>query len=206
MLVGLNVFIVNCRDGQLVTHPGSIYAYGGPILYLCLQILFLFWVILRLEGSHSLFHWHRKDKENDSENEMRRIVQEATDEKQRVETSESDLLRVLHLTKEFGSNTAVQDVSFGTTQGEVLALLGPNGAGKSTIINMIRGELLPDSGTILLNGIDVVKQVRLARKYLGGRSSLYITGEVLTEKNSLSTIRCLRPYDNTRASGVLRPR
>ena len=100
---------------------------------------------------------------------MRNITQEIDDEKNRVETSESDLLRVLHLSKSFGSSIAVDDVSFGIGPGEIFAVLGPNGAGKSTIVNMIRGELNPDHGRILLQGIDIVKQRRLGQKYLGSK-------------------------------------
>lgn len=53
---------------------------------------------------------------------------------------------------------AVNDVSFQVNQGEILGLLGPNGAGKSTTIKMICGLLIPDSGTVIVNGIDVQKQ------------------------------------------------
>ena len=168
MLVGLNVYIVNCRDGQLLTHPASIYAYGGPILYLCIQICFFFWLILWLEGNHTFWKLRREEREGNAELEMRHVIQEVKDENRRVQTSESDLLRLLRLTKTFGTNLAVDEVSFGIQRGEILALLGPNGAGKSTIINMIRGELVPDGGTILLQDIDIVKKLRLGRKYLGG--------------------------------------
>lgn len=177
MFVGLNVYIVNCRDGQLVSYPGSIYAYGGPIFYLCIQIVFFFWLLFWLEGSHSLPV--RYQKHDDAEHEMHTVIKEIDDEKNRVETSESDLLRVLHLTKSFGSNVAVDDISFGISQGEIFAVLGPNGAGKSTIINMIRGELVPDHGRILLQGIDIVKQRRLGQKHLGGKPNQ--THQILEE-------------------------
>jgi ATP-binding cassette subfamily A (ABC1) protein 3 len=170
MLIGLNVFIINCRDGQYVSYPGSIYAYGGPIFYLCIQTCFLFCLLLWLEGNYSLLIIHpRKRNADDPEHEMQNIIQEVNDEKNRVETSESDLLRVLHLTKSFGSIAAVINVSFGINPGEILAVLGPNGAGKSTIVNMIRGEISPDHGRILLQGVDIVKQRRLGQKYLGGK-------------------------------------
>jgi ATP-binding cassette, subfamily A (ABC1), member 3 len=85
----------------------------------------------------------------------------------RVETSEDDLLRMLHVTKQFGSSIAVDNVSLGLQAGEVLALLGPNGAGKSTSINMIRGDLAPTSGRIFLRGMDVATDPRLAHQHLG---------------------------------------
>ena len=49
-----------------------------------------------------------------------------------------DSLRVVNITKVYGSDTVVDGVSFGVAQGDVLALLGPNGAGKTTTFDMIR--------------------------------------------------------------------
>lgn len=66
------------------------------------------------------------------------------------------LLQVRHLNKAFGGVQAVSDVSFDLPAGQLLALLGPNGAGKSTCFNMINGQLAPDSGSIQLNGRELV--------------------------------------------------
>jgi len=62
------------------------------------------------------------------------------------------LLQVQNVSKAFGGVKAVQQVSFDLQAGELLALIGPNGAGKSTTFNMVGGQLLPDSGQVLLNG------------------------------------------------------
>lgn len=86
-------------------------------------------------------------------------------EKDRVEQSDDDLLRILSLDKSFGSNHAVQNVSLGLPQNDVMALLGPNGAGKSTLVNMIQSELSSDHGRILLQGED--SRTRSAQRYLG---------------------------------------
>jgi ABC-2 type transport system ATP-binding protein len=56
------------------------------------------------------------------------------------------------LQKKFGAITAVADVSFAATPGEVLGLLGPNGAGKSTTISMLAGLTTPDSGSVKIDG------------------------------------------------------
>jgi ABC-type uncharacterized transport system ATPase subunit len=90
-------------------------------------------------------------------------------EKMRVVSSEVDLLRLLNVSKKFGKNIAVDDVTFGLRSGEIMALLGPNGAGKTTTINMIRGDLAPDSGHVYLEGIDTFANARLARQHLGGK-------------------------------------
>jgi ATP-binding cassette, subfamily A (ABC1), member 3 len=174
-LVGLNTDIVDCRDGHFVHYPGSIYAYGGPILYLCLQIGFLFWLLNRLETrqihKHSFPLFPRSTHttaEVDEEQKSGSVTdQDVVQEKIRVEAAEDDLLRVLGVAKSFGKLRAVDNVSFGISGGEILALLGPNGAGKSTIINMVRGELSPDNGRILLQGIDMEKQTRIGQRYIG---------------------------------------
>ena len=66
------------------------------------------------------------------------------------------LLRVQQLCKAFGGNQAVNAVSFDLHAGELLALIGPNGAGKSTTFNLVNGQLAPDSGSILLDGVSLV--------------------------------------------------
>ncbi|MFM0550347.1 ABC transporter ATP-binding protein [Paraburkholderia sediminicola] len=66
------------------------------------------------------------------------------------------LLRVSGLSKSFGGLKAVDDVSFDLEAGQLLALLGPNGAGKSTCFNMVNGQLPPSSGSIRLDGHELV--------------------------------------------------
>ncbi len=63
-------------------------------------------------------------------------------------------IAVEHLTKTFGTLTAVDDISFTVAPGEMFAFLGPNGAGKSTTIKMLTTLLSPSGGTIRLNGKD----------------------------------------------------
>lgn len=138
-------------------------------MYLCLQICVLSWFIIWYEGASIPSFLRRKHDVDDTEHELRTVPTDVRDEKQRVKDSSSDLLRVLGLTKRFGSNVAVDNVSFGVSRGEVFALLGPNGAGKSTSINMIRGDMRPDKGTVLLENADIVRNMRAARKHLGGR-------------------------------------
>jgi branched-chain amino acid transport system ATP-binding protein len=62
------------------------------------------------------------------------------------------LLQVQGLSKQFGGNHAVQNVSFDVGAGELLALIGPNGAGKSTTFNMINGQLPATAGSVKFNG------------------------------------------------------
>ncbi len=62
------------------------------------------------------------------------------------------MLEVTGLTKAFGGNLVVDDISFQVAAGQVVGLIGPNGAGKSTCFNMLSGQLQPDRGEIRLNG------------------------------------------------------
>jgi branched-chain amino acid transport system ATP-binding protein len=65
------------------------------------------------------------------------------------------VLTVEGLTKRFGGFTAVANVSFGVEPGEILGLIGPNGSGKSTIFNMLSGALIPNGGSIRLEGREI---------------------------------------------------
>ena len=66
------------------------------------------------------------------------------------------LLQVTNLGKSFGGNRAVDGIQFSLAKGELLALIGPNGAGKSTTFNLVNGQLKADSGSIKLNGQELI--------------------------------------------------
>ena len=72
-----------------------------------------------------------------------------------------------NISKSYGSFTAVDNVSFCTCTGEIIALLGPNGTGKSTLMNMISGFISPSKGTIFVNGRDVAKESIATKKEIG---------------------------------------
>ena len=76
-------------------------------------------------------------------------------------------IQVSSLTRMFGTQKAVDNVSFQLNRGEIVGFLGPNGAGKSTTMRMITGYLEPDSGTATVAGIDVKKQPLEAKKKIG---------------------------------------
>jgi ABC-2 type transport system ATP-binding protein len=78
-----------------------------------------------------------------------------------------EMIAVRHLTKRFGPMTAVDDVSFTVSRGEVLGFLGPNGAGKSTTMKMITGFLAPTSGTAVVAGHDIVADPIAAKRHIG---------------------------------------
>ena len=62
------------------------------------------------------------------------------------------------LNRQFGGIQAIDDLSFGLNEGEVVALIGPNGAGKTTLVNLLTGVIPPSSGRIRFHGVDVTAQ------------------------------------------------
>lgn len=74
---------------------------------------------------------------------------------------------VTHLKKNYGTQKAVNDISFEVKQGEIVGFLGPNGAGKSTTMKMITGFLLADGGKVQVCGIDVREQPLEIKKKIG---------------------------------------
>ena len=77
------------------------------------------------------------------------------------------MLRVRGLSKRFGGNAAVADVSFEVAKGSIVGFLGPNGAGKSTTLRMITGFLAPSAGEVVVDGVDALLAPREARRRFG---------------------------------------
>ncbi|NIS82083.1 MAG: ATP-binding cassette domain-containing protein [Anaerolineales bacterium] len=94
------------------------------------------------------------------------------------------LIETHELTKQFGSLTAVEDVSIHVDAGEILALLGPNGAGKTTTIRMLASILRPTRGTVTIQGQDAVDQAIEVRRSVG----------LLTEHHGLYTRMRVHEY------------
>jgi lipooligosaccharide transport system ATP-binding protein len=77
------------------------------------------------------------------------------------------LFEVAHLSKRFGDNTVVDDLSFSIAPGECLGVIGPNGAGKTTTIRMCLGLTAPDSGTITAMGLQMPRDALAIKAQLG---------------------------------------
>ena len=76
-------------------------------------------------------------------------------------------LKALGLTRLFGPNKAVNNVSFELSKGEVLGFLGPNGAGKSTTMRMLTGNLAPTEGQVEICGINIIEEPKRAKANIG---------------------------------------
>ncbi|MEZ5557382.1 MAG: ABC transporter ATP-binding protein [Pseudomonadales bacterium] len=72
-----------------------------------------------------------------------------------------------HLTRRYGDFLAVDDVSFGIGQGEIVGLLGHNGAGKTTIMKMLTGYLEPSAGRVRVDGIDLAHDRMAVQRQIG---------------------------------------
>lgn len=77
------------------------------------------------------------------------------------------MIQVENITKKYGSFVAVDNINFEIEEGEVVGFLGPNGAGKSTTMNMITGYVEPTSGRIIVDGYDISKKPRKAKRQIG---------------------------------------
>lgn len=77
------------------------------------------------------------------------------------------ILEVKSVTKQFGDLFAVRKLSLKLAPGEIYGLIGPNGSGKTTTLKMIAGLYRPTSGTIKVNGFDVVSRPTKAKRHLG---------------------------------------
>jgi ABC-2 type transport system ATP-binding protein len=85
-------------------------------------------------------------------------------------------IAVSNLTKRYGEKTAVDGVSFTVSEGERFGLIGADGAGKTSIFRMLTTLLLPDGGSAMVNGSDIVtgySHIRHTAGYMPGRFSLY---------------------------------
>ena len=77
------------------------------------------------------------------------------------------MIEINSLVKSYGDKKAVKGISFTVNDGEVLGFLGPNGAGKTTTMNIITGYLSSTSGSVKVNGHDILEEPELAKKEIG---------------------------------------
>ena len=77
------------------------------------------------------------------------------------------MIEVKNITKKYGKFTAVDNLNFKVEDHEIMGFLGPNGAGKSTTMNMITGYIEPTKGKIIINGYDISKTPKKAKRQIG---------------------------------------
>ena len=77
------------------------------------------------------------------------------------------MIEVKNVTKKYGNFEAVKNINFKIEDGEIIGLLGPNGAGKSTTMNMLTGYIEQTEGEIIIDGYDMLKKPKKAKKEIG---------------------------------------
>ncbi len=90
-----------------------------------------------------------------------------------------------HLTKQYGQQTVVNQLSFTVERGEIFGFLGPNGSGKTTTIKMLCGLLQPTSGTASVNGFDIHKEAEQVRRSIGYMSQQFSLYKNLTVEQNI---------------------
>jgi ATP-binding cassette subfamily A (ABC1) protein 3 len=162
-----------------VSNPFAYVRYGSVYANLLLQILFL--VTLLFIHEYGSADWIRRNiTHRGIPARLHYIIESDTaagaeaaapieSEKSAIasSTTSPQLLTVSRISKFFGKLFAVENISFDVSANQTLALLGGNGAGKTTVINMIRGELTPNFGSIHLDGVSVLKNQQKARMHMG---------------------------------------
>ncbi len=108
-----------------------------------------------------------------------------------------------NLTKMYGAQKALDNVSMTIESGQITGLLGPNGAGKSTLMKIITGSVIPDQGSVYVNNIDVLKdplKVQRVIGYLPEHNPQYLE---LYVKEYLSYVASIYKVDKSRVSQVI---
>mgnify|MGYP000659660765 FL=1 len=108
-----------------------------------------------------------------------------------------------NLTKSYGSQKALDGVSLEIKSGQITGLLGPNGAGKSTLMKIITGSVIPDTGSVMVNGVDVLKEplkVQRVLGYLPEHNPQYLE---LYIKEYLEYVASIYKVDKSRVSQVI---
>lgn len=112
-------------------------------------------------------------------------------------------IEIKGLTKLYGTQKALDNVNLTIKGGQITGLLGPNGAGKSTLMKILTGSLLPDEGSVMVDGVDVLKnpmQVQRTLGYLPEHNPQYLE---LYVKEYLAYVASIYKVPSTRVDEVI---
>lgn len=113
----------------------------------------------------------------------------------------TDLLKLHHVTKTYGHQIALDDVTFTLPAGKIIGLLGPNGSGKTTLIKLVNGLLQPDSGEVVIDGYHPSIETKKIISYLPDTTYL---NENITTKATLNLFQDFyADFDRERAEKLL---
>ena len=119
-----------------------------------------------------------------------------------AETERKSVLRLEHITMQFGGVVAVDDLSMEVREGEIVALIGPNGAGKTTAFNTITGVYEPTNGMVSFFDQPIVRnhpQGKMKKQYKGTNAELYLNEPVLNPTpDKITALGMARTFQNIR--------
>lgn len=118
-------------------------------------------------------------------------------------TATTPLLQACNLTVRLGPDTGVQDISLELERGDIIGLLGLNGAGKSTTLRMLCGVLVPDEGSVTVNGFSLADRPLQARAHIGYLPDTPPLYEDMRVSEYLSLAGRLRLLTGTKLAGRL---
>ncbi len=101
-------------------------------------------------------------------------------------TEDNNSVKVQNLLKKFGDFTAVNNINFEVSGGEIFGFLGPNGAGKSTTIRMLCGIISPTGGTGRVGGFDIIKEQAQIKQHIGYMSQKFSLYDDLTVEENIN--------------------
>jgi ABC-2 type transport system ATP-binding protein len=105
------------------------------------------------------------------------------------------MIRTEHLSRDYGSKTALFDLNLIVEPGEILGFLGPNGAGKSTTVKILTGMIRPSGGRALVAGFDIAAEPIEAKRRIGYVPETAALYDGLTAAEYLELIACLHHLD-----------
>ena len=112
-----------------------------------------------------------------------------------------NILRIEHLTMQFGGVVAVNDLSMEINRGEIVALIGPNGAGKTTAFNCVTGVYEPTNGQILFRGRQIARSSptgKMRKIYAGSNAQAYVGDSVRLSPDYVTKLGIARTFQNIR--------
>jgi ABC-type multidrug transport system ATPase subunit len=167
------------------SRPFDMQVIGLNLVYLAAESAIYLSMVLLIDGGvlQSMYFFLRSRSEaflqtrllRQEKSRFRDADQDVAEERERVDSAgnvEDDVVVIKNLTKSFhqpdgGIKNAVDHLSLGIMRDQCFGLLGVNGAGKTTAIRIITGDERPTSGSVFVNGIDVVKNLNRAKDDIG---------------------------------------
>ncbi|MES1908431.1 MAG: hypothetical protein MHM6MM_001373 [Cercozoa sp. M6MM] len=209
--LGKGIHSLTLRDAALIWEGDTKGVWdmeitGRPLLFLALTAPVYFGLVLLVEylrtRSDVLRRFHREptvvEKPFRGDDNVSKEVERVDTILQGDKIPDDDVIVVNHLRKAFHgragapSKLAVRDLAFGVKRGECFGFLGVNGAGKTTALSMMTGDLLPSSGTVMIDGIDLATDAASVRSRLGYCPQFDALVETLTGREVLTMYARLR--------------